>query len=518
MAGRWTARLLAGLLLLLCCGCTGRLSAEPEGQAQAQPPFDAEEFPAEWGTLFVQTGLLSEADRAALELQIRRDVEQADRTVGGAGSAVAVCLADAPTAEQYGMDAAVFCCTPGQIRSGEYRLRLLEERYALQDFGILTGLMLCAFPEEMPSAEELAEYYRSAEHLPVLSLMAAYLTEDFAGAETLRMARSTAAQLVRYLLENGGLERVRASAFSEEDRNDWLRSIGVSAEYQNPYGVAFFENAVYRSAYSYPLVICVGTHGYRFLPIRDFSAPEEVWRALDQYAEGMQALSCYLKDHAPDAFERLSAQWRQPMTVSFSAGGESMESRPGRLTVGRLTDWIHETIHFLLEREPGRDPVWTQEGMATYLSCFAGSPFAGDPYQALLTLDYSAIADSPSKTVGLLLTDYCRTHGGETDPAQLICFRGMGLLRTRAEQLGADDFRPVVTSCADRRNEQVGGNYQNADGNELSYFQAMLIMDLLAEQNGLDPVLKAFFEDERFPERFGMDYLQALQAAEARFA
>lgn len=94
----------------------------------------------------------------------------------------------------------------------------------------------------------------------------------------------------------------------------------------------------------------------------------------------------------------------------------------------------------------------------------------------------------------------------------------MGLLRTRAEQLGADDFRPVVTSCADRRNEQVGGNYQNADGNELSYFQAMLIMDLLAEQNGLDPVLKAFFEDERFPERFGMDYLQALQAAEARFA
>lgn len=47
MAGRWTARLLAGLLLLLCCGCTGKTSAEPEGQAQAQPPFDAEEFPAE---------------------------------------------------------------------------------------------------------------------------------------------------------------------------------------------------------------------------------------------------------------------------------------------------------------------------------------------------------------------------------------------------------------------------------------------------------------------------------------
>lgn len=75
MAGRWTARLLAGLLLLLCCGCTGKTSAEPEGQTKAQPPFDAAEFPAEWGTLYVQTGLLSEADRAALELQIRRDVE-----------------------------------------------------------------------------------------------------------------------------------------------------------------------------------------------------------------------------------------------------------------------------------------------------------------------------------------------------------------------------------------------------------------------------------------------------------
>lgn len=52
----------------------------------------------------------------------------------------------------------------------------------------------------------------------------------------------------------------------------------------------------------------------------------------------------------------------------------------------------------------------------------------------------------------------------------------------------------------------------------LSYYQAMLVVDYLVEQHGLDAVLEAFFEDEDFPESFGLTYQEALYAAETSFS
>ena len=48
---------------------------------------------------------------------------------------------------------------------------------------------------------------------------------------------------------------------------------------------------------------------------------------------------------------------------------------------------------------------------------------------------------------------------------------------------------------------------------EPSYYQAMLVVDYLVEQHGLDAVLEAFFDDEDFPESFGLSYHKALHAA-----
>ena len=55
-------------------------------------------------------------------------------------------------------------------------------------------------------------------------------------------------------------------------------------------------------------------------------------------------------------------------------------------------------------------------------------------------------------------------------------------------------------------------------GTQISYYQAMLVVDYLVEQHGLDAVLEAFFEDEDFPESFGLTYQEALHAAETSFS
>lgn len=72
----------------------------------------------------------------------------------------------------------------------------------------------------------------------------------------------------------------------------------------------FLEDAIYRENYRYPLIMRHGVHQYNFLPLRSFATPVEVWKALSQYAEGMQTLWDHLAEYAPSACERIRTQWR----------------------------------------------------------------------------------------------------------------------------------------------------------------------------------------------------------------
>lgn len=499
-------------LIFFAAGCTGKTV---EG-VKEDFPFETVQLASEYGTLYIQASSYSEEIGKEILQQFDTDVETAVQRTGCGGADVLLCIADSATASYYA-DADEWYCSAQQIQSGAYRKRLLEELYDLHDYGTLVGLARAVYDPEGTGADFKA-YYADEDHLSVLSLFAAYFIDDFTNRETVEMAECTAGEFVGYLLENGGLDRVIASPFSESDRNEWLRTIDVAAEYRNLYGTEFLEDAIYRENYRYPLIMRHGVHQYNFLPLRSFATPVEVWKALSQYAEGMQTLWDHLAEYAPSTCERIRTQWALPMTTSFTAVGESQEKHGGIVTVARPMDWLHETIHFLLERETGKDPAWTQEGMTTYLSSLTGQTFDGDNYYALLTLDYSKIADSPSKTIALQLVEYYHTHWLQESYNPLTYYRALGLFREAAEEAGAEDFRPIVVSCGERRNELSGGNFTEENGNELSYYQAMLVVDYLVEQHGLDAVLEAFFEDEDFPESFGLTYQEALYAAETSFS
>lgn len=511
----WMRRLLivevVCFLMLFSLGCAGKTAED----AQEAFPFETVQLTSEYGTLYIQVSSYSEKIGSEILQKFNTDVKKAVQRTGCSGAEVSMCIADSATASYYA-DANEWYCSIQEVQSGAYRERLLEELYDLHDYGTLVGLARTIFGVENTGVD-LKTYYEDSNHISVLSLFAAYFITDFTDSETVEVSESTAGEFIGYLLENGGLSRVIASPFSENDRNEWLRTIGVATEYRNLYGTDFLEDTTYRQSYLYPLIMRHGVHQYNFLPIHNFSTPEEVWRAVSQYAEGMQALNAHLAEDAPSVYERIRAQWALPMTTSFTSTGESQEQHVGIVTVARPMDWLHETIHFLLERETEKDPAWTQEGMATYLSCLTGQTFEGDNYYALLTLDYNKIADSPSKTIALQLADYYHAHWFQERYDPLTYYRALGLFRQAAEDVGANDFRPIVVSCGERRNALFGGNFDEQNGNELSYYQAMLIVDYLVEQQGLDAVLKSFFEDEDFLSSFGLTYQEALQAAETAF-
>lgn len=106
--------------------------------------------------------------------------------------------------------------------------------------------------------------------------------------------------------------------------------------------------------------------------------------------------------------------------------------------------------------------------MTTYLSSLTGQTFDGDNYYALLTLDYSKIADSPSKTIALQLVEYYHTHWLQESYNPLTYYRALGLFREAAEEgMERRISAPSLSLVASGGNELSGGNFTEENGNEL---------------------------------------------------
>ena len=181
------------------------------------------------------------------------------------------------------------------------------------------------------------------------------------------------------------------------------------------------------------------------------------------------------------------------------------------MTVARPMDWLHETIHFLLERETGKDPAWTQEGMTTYLSCLTGQTFDGDNYYALLTLDYSKIADSPSKTIALQLVEYYHTHWLQESYNPLTYYRALGIIPRGGGGGWSGGFpAPSLSLVASGGMNFLEETSPKRTATNYPIIRRCSSVDYLAEQHGLDAVLEAFFEDEDFPESFGLNISREL--------
>ena len=514
-----TAGLLLVILLFLS-GCTQNESRE-EGTEQNNfyvPEFSFETvlLQSDRTDMYVKLSEYSEPGCEELFQQICNDIDLITSKTGCTGKRVVLCMADSATVNYYAVESVELYCTSQQIVNGDYRCRLLEEMYDLHDYGTLTGLCSYLFTDDREKeAVNLADYYADPAHLPVLSLFAAYFNEAFADDETVTAAEETARQFVGYILDTYGMERVLSCGFSEEDRTEWLRSIGVSETYHNVYETDFLEEVIYRDSNQYPLILRCGAHRYNFVPITGFSTPEEVWQALSQYDAGVHHMLAYIRENASSSYDRVLANWQAPLITTF--GNQVSGESAGHINIGRLTDWLHETAHFLLERQQEKDGIWTQEGMTTYLSCFAEETLAGDIYYTLLTLDYAQFDESESKDIALWLADYYHKHWAQERYNQLTYFRGWGIFPDTADLPVPEEFNVIIKSCADRRNEISGGNYANQDGNDLTYFQAMLVLDYLSEQFGFDNVMDYFFNDTGFNEQFGMEYTEAVKKADDFF-
>lgn len=508
------------VILLFFAGCTQNELREEE---TAQNNFYVPEFSFETVLLqsdridlYVKASEYSESDCEELFQQICNDIELITSKTGCTGKRVVLCLADSATVNYYTVEGAELYCTFQQIVNGDYRWRLLEEMYDLHDYGMLTGLSSYLFSDDREKeACNLTDYYADPAHLPVLSLFAAYFNEAFADDETVTAAEETARQFAGYILGAYGMERVLSCGFSEEDRTEWLRSIGVSETYHNVYETDFLKDIIYRKSNQYPLILRCGAHRYNFIPITNFSTPAEVWKALSQYDTGVHNMLEYIRENAPSSYDRVLANWQSPLSTTF--GNQVSGESSGHINIGRLTDWFHETAHFLLERQEEKDGIWTQEGMATYLSCFAKETLDGDIYYTLLTLDYTQFDESESKDIALWLIDYYHMHWTQERYNQLTYFRGWGIFPNAADLPVPEEFHIIIKSCADRRNEISGGNYTNQDGNDLTYFQAMLVLDYLSEQVGFEKVMDYYFNDTGFHEQFGMEYAEVLKKADDYF-
>ena len=245
----------------------------------------------------------------------------------------------------------------------------------------------------------LRDYYSNIANLDTLSLFGAYFNSSIVSAETVQIAKQTAASFTHYIVDTYGADAFIATALSNGYRSEWLDSISVNATYTPNYSLGCFDDAVFSQSSQYPLIFCIGNKTFSFMACETFTPPvimvmlPEFYRAIEEMLETV-------KSEAPELYSQLLADWEREMRFIFddtiwpsnTAGGLSFISQPVTL--------FHEAMHQIFPYSGAKD-----EGIAEYLSV-TFYKYVHQSYYDCLVSDPAFFTGADSRFLGFLKEYY----------------------------------------------------------------------------------------------------------------
>ena len=353
------------------------------------------------------------------------------------------------------------------------------------------------------------------------------------------MSLSMAESLLNYLAERCGADRVTAYCF---DACSFEEAFGMSfAEARAAWEQSLLDRFGDGGEAAFPEVSfdeetktlrVVGTEGYdrldltpylsdaRYLEVEDdafrFSADAAILKELleqvpyqvgvpgylDRLDRGTAFIRQFIRAKASD--EQVAAQLGKSVHYTLktlssawctnTAEGIELELGPDALE--------YDARYALSLTKPGVD-TWKSLGFAYWLGCV-------DPCNFVSVFD--GTPTSPDSDY-FYLADYFRVGGtGKTWEAKekLLCMDACSwyILTRGRDWAGADaELRPIWKFPSSSRKEED-------EGNDLSLFMAISLINYLAEQHGEDKVIACCFDTCTFEETFGMSFSEARAAWE----
>lgn len=516
-----SAGLAAVLLLTLLCGCAKTPVAFAEGSHPRDDVYAAT-FKTQYATegsvtLHVASAIFTEEAARQTLAAVQADYAKISKLLGGAQPVTVYAVEQTIAGVPQVMGSQVFC-TLDDIAGGQYRDSLARAALGSPFPWQGIGVSRLAF-EGAPDTEALKAYYGDEANLNTLSMFAPYFMAEFADADTVAIARDTAAAVAAFAIGKDA-KGFAASGSSAEIRQQWIASIGASAVYPTDDVTAAVDRMTFDASGEYPLILTGGVA--RFYIKTDnhlMQTPAEIYAAMREYFIDMNTTMAFIEQRAPEFYARIAPDYAaNPVAVYYKDYTISHASGQRAVFIEDSYDLCHEIVHILLEPTLALEDRWLDEGLTTMFALPAGGHALTDAHrQVLLDFLYANPQIWGLSPGDVILREraakyYEMRAPRPSAPAEFdfaLFYESVGAALLAEPNLQGITLMMANTSFAERR-AQIGGAAEpvrSPQGSEtLTYPEALAMTLRLGEKVGFDRILSAVRNGDNLDELFGMDF------------
>lgn len=489
--------------------------------------YRTEQYAADFNVFTVTTGYgavhmeQSIYDENALQdasLQIEEDLSVIAEKTGSTLHPVELYLVEKTISGQPQNGLGLVYCTLQDIASGTYRQALVTEAYGLSMLWQSVGLSRFIFEEPTDTTSLLKDCTETDPH--IFSLFPAYFIPAFCDADTIQLAQNLSQSVTESFLLNNTLEEYIRLETAKPAVQLWasMHQIEIPA-LPKGYEVVSYLAVSHISAETVTLCASKDMNRFRFelKPTDWISTAKEYYCFLCRFYDGYEILLQRMQELLPTVFEQVQNNANTATMVRFIASNGQTKADPlsSELSIGEPDSLWHELCHILLPRglALNKEDVWLSEGLANWFAAELETTFGmirRDPMYIYLTdptvyQDVDPLAMEQQACIVACYKQFAPLPATSMDIDADAFYRACGITTLLRQDLDNENGLPMNSYSVDgsKRTKRIGKN-----GNILTYPEAMLAIDYLAEQYGMDRVVSGFLSQKPFDEWYGMTYLQ----------
>lgn len=459
-------------------------------------------------TVHMAANIFSEEDANIVIESVKKDCEELEKFHKKEDENIVLYVVDTTISGKPQMTDNEVFCTLSDIESGNYRDCLTGAYFQTDSYWKIIGLSECVFGDtEKINKEVLREFYMQEENYSVLSMSPVFFLEDLAGIDTVQNARLTACGITEYVIAEYGMEQFLQSEDLSVYAGEWLKEIEMDVPKEK------IENRLQgmKCDFSDDYLAILEADNYTFYLTKEdwISTAEEYYQFFVDLYDGCEIIFETLEKEEPEASGFLQESMSSPINFYFcnSEKNSSAESQGTDIKLSCTGEVYHEMFHIFIPAIDMNNYVWYYEGLVTYLTNKVGYDYQKDKkeimFQALTKGEtYDALSDEDKifmEHVADYYSAFLPLPSTTDDLDYFVVFQAIGRVSLVHPELS-------TTLTVVNRSVAEGKISVEKGGNSLNYAEAMVVIEYLVEEYGLEKVILVAQGKEAFEEAFGGNF------------
>ena len=452
--------------------------------------------------------------------QIKEDYDKVIKVTGQKENPVTVYIVSKTTVGKVYCAENEIYCTPSDLEKEDFRMYLAKEALNLKDMWQCIGLSHYVFNEEKKemNQDELKKYYSNIDNINTLSLFPAYFIEEFNDDTTLEVAKETACQLTKYIIEKDGMEKYISSANEKKYRKLWLESLGVIEKIPwETEQIKYLSSINFEMSEQYPLILSKNHWNYYF------NTTEWLENANSMFQFWMKANAGY--DYLLECFDEskllnteiVQNKMKEEKQIYIKDFDETYNdmlygcTKGNDISLAEENAVWHEMVHVFIPPTTMETKRWIGEGIAENFGLKVqnkyGQEFRKDKGFNFLTYDVKETDKGDAFEFQKMAIEYYKRYSDlptdEDDINEELLEKALGVTALLHPELDSNIYM-LKTSIAETslRKKQL----KNIGGNALSYPEAYVFVEYLANTYGMDTVASSVCEVGDLEKYYGKNY------------